>query len=75
MVVSVLNDFASFEAALTTELLLAVVGSVSDGGVHPSLARWTARSHITVNDTLAELGMRTAFTRSTDFWAWSTAAV
>ena len=66
MVVIVPNDLASFEAALTAESLLAVVGSVSDGGIHLSLPRWTARTHATLNDTLAALGMPTAFTPSAD---------
>ena len=62
MVVIVPDDLAAFEAALTAESLIEIVGSIKDGGIHLSLPRWTTRTHLTLNDSLAALGMPTAFT-------------
>ena len=67
MVVIVPNDLAAFEASLTAESLAKAVGSVTDGGIHLSLPRWTARTHVTLNDTLAALGMPSAFGGGADF--------
>jgi serpin B len=67
MVVVVPDDLAAFEAALTAESLTAIVGSITDGGIHLALPRWTARTHATLNDTLSALGMPTAFTPEADF--------
>jgi serpin B len=67
MVVIVPTDFASFEAELTTESLTGVIDRIQDGGIHLSIPTWTARTHVQLNDTLAELGMPTAFTGAADF--------
>lgn len=61
------NDLTAFEASLTPEPLAATIASISDGGIHLSLPRWTARTHLTLNDALAALGMPTAFGGEADF--------
>jgi len=67
MVVIVPTDLAAFEAAFTVESLSATIASINDGGVHLSLPRWSTRTHLTLNDTLASLGMPTAFGAAADF--------
>lgn len=67
MVVVMPNDLAEFEANLTTESLTGVFDSIADGGIHLSLPKWSARTHLTLNDTLAEMGMPTAFGGGADF--------
>jgi serpin B len=67
MVVIVPNDITAFESALTDESLTATLASIEDGGIHLSLPRWTARTHVELDDILAALGMPTAFTQAADF--------
>ncbi len=67
MVVVMPNDLAAFEGNLTTESLNGVFDSITDGGIHLSLPKWSARTHLTLNDTLAEMGMPTAFGADADF--------
>ena len=67
MVVIVPTDMAAYEAALTPESLAANIASIQDGGIHLSLPKWTARTHVTLNDTLSALGMGTAFSPAADF--------
>lgn len=67
MVVIMPTDLAAFEANLTSDSLAAVIASITDGGIHLSLPKWTTRTHLTLNDTLAELGMPTAFGGGADF--------
>jgi serpin B len=67
MVVIVPNDLAAYEAALTPESLAATIASIQDGGIHLSLPKWTAATHVSLNDTLAALGMPTAFSGAADF--------
>ena len=67
MVVIVPADLASFEAELTTESLAAVIDGIDDGGIHLSLPKWTARTHVRLDDTLSALGMPTAFGGEADF--------
>jgi serpin B len=67
MVVIAPNDLAAFEAALTTESLAKVIDQIEDGGIHLSLPKWTARTHVQMNDTLKSLGMTTAFSDAADF--------
>ncbi len=67
MVVIVPNDLASFEAELTTESLATVIDGITDGGIHLSLPKWTARTHVQLNDVLAGLGMPSAFGGGADF--------
>ncbi len=61
MIVIMPSDLAQFEASLTTESLNEVFDSITDGGIHLSIPKWSARTHLTLNDTLAALGMPTAF--------------
>jgi len=67
MVVIVPSELATFEATLTPESLDAVIETIDDGGIHLSLPRWTARTHLTLKETLSALGMPTAFGASADF--------
>jgi len=67
MAVIVPNDLTAFEASPTPESLAATIASISDGGIHLSLPRWTARTHLPLNDALAALGMPTAFGGAADF--------
>lgn len=67
MVVVMPTDLAAFEANLNTESLDDVFDSITDGGIHLSLPKWSARTHLTLNDTLAEMGMPTAFDGNADF--------
>ena len=61
MVIIVPEDLASFEADLTTDSLQAVIDSIDDGGIHLTMPKWQARTHLTLNDTLIALGMPQAF--------------
>lgn len=67
MVVVMPNNLAAFEANLTAESLAEVFDSITDGGIHLSIPKWSARTHVTLNDTLATLGMPTAFGGGADF--------
>jgi serpin B len=67
MVVIAPTDLAAFEAELTTESLAAVIDQIQEGGIHLSLPKWTARTHVQMNDSLAALGMPTAFSAAADF--------
>lgn len=67
MVVIMPTDLAGFEANLTTESLDAVISSIADGGIHLSLPKWSTRTHLTLNDTLTNLGMPIAFAEAADF--------
>ena len=61
MVVIAPTDLTAFEAGLTTDSLAAVIDQIRDGGIHLSLPKWSARTHVQMNDTLSSLGMPTAF--------------
>jgi serpin B len=67
MVVIVPNDLAAFEADLSSEGLAEVVDEIRDGGIHLSMPKWSARTHVTLNEILQELGMPTAFGDGADF--------
>jgi serpin B len=67
MVVIVPNDLEAFEAELSTAALDEIVGAIEDGGIHLTMPKWSARTHITLNETLAGLGMPTAFSGAADF--------
>lgn len=67
MIVIAPNDLAEFEASLTTESLNEVFDSITDGGIHLSIPKWSARTHLTLNDTLAAMGMPSAFGPGADF--------
>jgi serpin B len=61
MVVIAPTDLAAFEAGLTIDSLAAVIDQIRDGGIHLSLPKWSARTHVQMNGTLSSLGMPTAF--------------
>lgn len=67
MTVIVPQDLADFEQRLDAELLIGILGQITDGGVHLSLPRFTARTHLGLDDTLADMGMPTAFGPEADF--------
>lgn len=67
MVVIVPSDLAAFEAELSTASLAEVVDAIDDGGIHLTMPKWSARTHVQLNGTLAELGMSTAFGGAADF--------
>jgi len=69
MVVIVPTDLEGFEAELTSQSLAAIIDAIDDGGIHLSLPKWTARTHVQLNDILSELGMPTAFSAAADFSA------
>ncbi len=61
MVIVVPEDLTSFEADLSTGSLQAIIDSINDGGIHLTMPKWQARTHLTLNDTLIALGMPQAF--------------
>jgi len=67
MVIIVPDDLATFEASLTPQTLASAIASIHEGGIHLSMPKWTARTHLTLNRTLSALGMPTAFTAAADF--------
>ncbi len=67
MVVIVPNDFDDFESTLTADVVDEVVESISDGGIHLSMPKWSARTKVTLNEVLTELGMPSAFGGGADF--------
>jgi serpin B len=69
MVVIVPNDLEQFESKLSAASLNQVIEKIDDGGIHLSLPKWTARTHIQLNETLSRLGMPTAFGGAADFSA------
>lgn len=66
MTVIVPDVLASFEQKLDVALLEQVEASIRPGGIHLSLPRFTARTHLSLADTLADMGMPSAF-GSADF--------
>jgi serpin B len=67
MVIIVPKDLAAFEATLDTASLLRVMSSIKEGGIHLSMPKWTARTHLNLNKALSDLGMPTAFGGGADF--------
>ena len=67
MTVIVPEDLAGFESSLDRARLDQVEASIADGGIHLTLPRFTARTHLSLVETLAELGMPTAFSGEADF--------
>lgn len=61
MTIVVPEDLGEFEDRLDPALLEQVEASIQDGGIHLSLPRFTARTHLSLTQTLAELGMPSAF--------------
>lgn len=67
MTVIVPQDLAAFEQRVDVELLTGILDQIADGGIHLSLPRFTAGTHLGLNDTLADMGMPTAFGADADF--------
>lgn len=67
MTVIVPDDLERFEAEMSADSLLGIIGGTREGGIHLSLPKWTARTHLRLDDLLSELGMPTAFTPRADF--------
>lgn len=67
MTVIVPEDLPAFEQSLDADLLEQVSASIQDGGIHLSLPRFTARTHVSLVDALAALGMPNAFGAGADF--------
>jgi serine protease inhibitor len=54
-------DFAAFEGALDSAKLQQVMSSITEGGIHLSMPKWTARTHLSLNKALSDMGMPSAF--------------
>lgn len=67
MVIIQPSDLATFERDLTVDSLDEVINSIEDGGIHLSVPKWSSRTHLTLNDTLVNLGMPSAFGANADF--------
>lgn len=67
MVIIQPSDFAAFEAGLSAASLDDIFDAIDDGGIHLTMPKWSARTHVQLNDTLAALGMPTAFSGAADF--------
>jgi serpin B len=67
MVVIVPTDLAAFEAGLSTETLRTVLAAIADGGIHLTMPKWSARTHLTLNETQQSLGVVSAFGGTADF--------
>lgn len=67
MVVIVAADLGAFEVGFDAARLAEVIGALRDGGLHLSMPKFTARTHLALNDTLSALGMPSAFSGDADF--------
>lgn len=67
MTVVVPQDLEAFEDRLDADLLEQVDRSITDGGIHLQLPRFSADSHLSLADTLAAMGMPSAFGDGADF--------
>lgn len=67
MTVVVPDDLRAFEKRLDPALLVAIDGAIKDGGIHLGLPRFTAKTHLALADTLAAMGMPSAFGGGADF--------
>jgi serpin B len=61
MTVVVPEDLPAFEQRLDVALLQQVEAAIKPGGIHLSLPRFTARTHLSLVETLAAMGMPSAF--------------
>jgi serpin B len=55
------DDLAAFEQGLDVPRLQQIQASIKPGGIHLSLPRFNARTHLSLVKTLAEMGMPSAF--------------
>lgn len=67
MVIIVPTDLEAFEQDLTGTSLAALIDRIDDGGIHLSVPKWTARTHVNLNGTLRDMGMVEAFGGGADF--------
>jgi serpin B len=67
MIVIVPQHLGGLEQRLHRDRLDDILGRISDGGVHLSLPRFTAETHLGLVDTLAAMGMPSAFGGDADF--------
>lgn len=67
MTVIVPDSLTEFERRLDPAMLDSILDQIGDGGIHLSLPRFTARSHLNLDDILGALGMPTAFGAGADF--------
>lgn len=67
MTVIVPDRLQRFEQELSSDLLAEVDASITDGGIHLSLPRFSAQSHLSLAETLAAMGMPAAFSDAADF--------
>lgn len=75
MVAIVPDDLGEFESQLTPEGLDGIVRSISAGGVHLQIPKWSARTHLTLNQHLTNMGMPSAFGPNADFSNMATSAL
>lgn len=61
MVVIVPTDLAEFEEGLSAEGLMDVLDQIDDGGIHLSMPKFSTETHLSLKETLTEMGMPTAF--------------
>jgi len=67
MVVIVPKDLKAFEATLDGAKIQTVLGKLKEGGIHLSLPRFSFSFHTSLVDSLAALGMPSAFGGGADF--------
>ncbi len=67
MVVIEPTDLGAFEADLTAEKLDTVTNSLTEGGIHLTIPRFSDRTHVRLNDALSSMGMPSAFGAGADF--------
>ncbi|HEX6129312.1 MAG TPA: serpin family protein, partial [Candidatus Limnocylindria bacterium] len=67
MLVIVPDDLAAFEAELTPDLLDEIVAGLGGDKVELRFPKFGIETSATLNDPLAELGMRDAFSGAADF--------
>lgn len=67
MVILVPNDLDRFEAEMTPTSIDSILGQIENGGIHLSMPKWTARTDVRLEETLAGMGMPTAFGSDADF--------
>jgi len=73
MTVIVPDDLAAFEATLTAEQLATITGALADAQVALTLPKFSIETKAQLGDTLATLGMPTAFSDAADFSGITTA--
>jgi serpin B len=67
MIVIVPDDLRAFEAQLDSEVLDSVRNTITDGGIHLSLPRFSLSYHASLIPSLRTLGVESAFGDEADF--------